>query len=171
VKSVVIEKAREEHLASIPGVELAGSALFSEADLPPHIRYKVTDKADLREALRDNRLWVALDRQQKIIGYAMADVVDNQAYLTEVDVLPDFGRRGIGTRLVNAVVEWAGTSEFASLSLVTFRHVPWNAPFYEKLGFSIVESSEYGPELRGFIEDEGRVGIDIANRVAMKLSL
>jgi GNAT superfamily N-acetyltransferase len=105
------------------------------------------------------------------VGFAMAEIVDRQAYLTELDVLPEFGRQGIGSRLVRAVEEWAKTSDFESLSLITFRHLPWNAPFYEKLGFSIINSAEHGPELAGLMEEERQVGVNMDNRVAMKLKI
>lgn len=169
--SILIRKAGAEHLADIPRIELAGAALFSTTDLPPNIRYKVTAAGDLQEAQGEGRIWVAMNDRQKVVGFALADVVDRQGYLTEVDVLPEFARRGIGTRLVQTVADWASASRFRSLSLVTFRHLPWNAPFYEKLGFRKLDSAEHGPELESLITEEGRLGINIANRVAMKLNL
>jgi GNAT superfamily N-acetyltransferase len=166
----VIQPASREHLGDIPGIEHAGAAMFSEEDLPAGLRYRMTAVADLSEALDDGRLWVAvLDR--RTVGFALADVVDGQAYLAEIDVLPEFGRRGIGTALIRAVANWAHTSGFATLMLVTFRHLPWNAPFYAKLGFSILDAAEHGSELSGLIEEEREIGLDVTKRVAMKLRL
>ena len=165
-----IMPALREHLGDIPGIEHAGATMFSEDDLPAGLRYRVTAMADLRAALADGRLWVAvLDR--KTVGFALADVVDGDAYLAEVDVLPAFGRRGIGTALVRAVTDWARTRGFTAITLVTFRHLPWNAPFYEKLGFSILDAAEHGGELRGLIQEEREIGLDVTRRVAMKLRL
>jgi GNAT superfamily N-acetyltransferase len=170
VSGVLIAPAVAAHLQEIPGIELAAAAIFSEADLPQDIRYKVTESDDLREALQQERLWVATSGQGGTVGFAMADVVDGQAYLVEINVLPDFSRQGIGTQLVNTVLAWARRQELATLWLVTFRHLPWNAPFYAKLGFSVVDPAEHGDELAGLIEEEGRIGINIDNRVAMKIS-
>ena len=165
-----IRPATREHLGDIPGIEHAGAAMFSEDDLPAGLRYRVTAMADLSEALADGRLWVAvLDR--RTVGFALADVVDGDAYLAEIDVLPAFGRQGIGTALVRAVAGWARSCGFTAITLVTFRHLPWNAPFYEKLGFSILDAAEHGSELRGLIEEEREIGLDITTRVAMKLRL
>ena len=168
---IAIELARETHLADIPGIELAGATLFAEADLPQEIRYRVTEGTDLRDAFNESRIWVAVPQSGKVVGFALAETVDRQAYLTELDVLPAFGRRGIGSRLVRAVLEWAKGRDFDSLSLITFRHLPWNAPFYEKLGFSMVDSAEHGPELAGLMEEERQVGINMDNRVVMTLKL
>jgi hypothetical protein len=57
------------------------------------------------------------------------------------------------------------------LGLVTFKHLPWNAPFYAKLGFIVMDAPEYGPGFSKLFDDEKRLGINIENRVAMRLML
>ena len=149
-------------------IELAAASLFPENDLPREIRYRVTEPDSVREALDRGRLWVATTEEEKTIGFAMAGVVDDQAYLEEVDVLPQYGGRGVGTRLVQTVIGWAQSQSFDQLLLLTFRHLPWNAPFYESLGFTAVHPSEHGPEIRGLIEEEAAIGINVADRVVMR---
>lgn len=167
---MTIRPALAEHLAAIPAIELAGARLFSERDLPQHLRHRVSAQSDLRDAMDERRLWVALTDGQTV-GFAMADVIDGEAYLTEVDVLPAYGRRGIGSRLVSTVKDWGRAGGFAHLTLVTFRHVPWNAPFYEKLGFARFEPAEHGPELRRLFREERKAGIKIRDRIAMRIKL
>lgn len=167
---VSVRPADKSNLADIPRIELAAATLFSEADLPQHIRYRVTAASCVREALDHQRLWVAtLD--DATVGFAMAGVLDGQAYLEEVDVLPQYGGQGIGGRLVQTVIDWAREQSFDQLLLVTFRHLPWNAPFYEKLGFDIVDPSDYGADIRSLIDEESEAGLDVANRVVMRYSL
>ena len=168
--SVSIMPACERRLNSIPPIELAGATLYSEADLPLHVRHRVPDPADLRAAMHAGRLWVAA-LNERLVGFAMADVVDGQAYLVEVDVHPQYARRGIGSGLVNTVVAWARDTGFLTLSLVTFQHLPWNAPFYEKLGFSAMDPAEHGPGLARLILEENRIGIDTSKRIAMRMTL
>ena len=169
--SISIRLADPGHLAAIPGLEIAAAAMFPEADLPLEFRHKVTEMRDLRAAVDRGQMWVAVNEQQKTVGFASADVVDGQAYLEELDVLPDFGRQGIGTRLLARVINWARDQQFRYLVLVTFRHLPWNAPFYEKLGFEVLNSSEHGPEIAGLIKEERLAGLNVANRVVMRLKL
>lgn len=168
--AVSIKLAERRHLADIPKIELAAAAMFSEADLPQTIRHKVTHLSFLEDALKAKRLWVA-DAGEKAVGFAAASVVDDSGYIDEIDVVPEFGRQGIGTRLVQSVVDWARAETFPALTLITFSHLAWNAPFYEKLGFERMDSTEHGKELTGLIDEERRIGINIANRVAMRLSL
>jgi GNAT superfamily N-acetyltransferase len=166
-----IELAGREHLRAIPAIELAASAMFSEADLPLEIRYRVSDAELLNEAQSDSRLWVALTDDRIPVGFAMADIVDGSAHLDEMDVVPEFGRQGIGTRLLKTIIKWARDNHFPMLTLVTFRHLPWNAPFYKKMGFESMAACEIGSGLAGLLQEEGNAGIDLHKRTCMKLDL
>ena len=89
-------------------------------------------------------------------------------HLQEIDVHPEHGRRGIGTHLVKTVCDWATVNGYRNVTLTTFRDVPWNMPFYMRLGFEEVPSSELTPELLFVIEDQVRRGLDPHSRLAMR---
>ncbi len=171
MRPVSIELADCDHLPAIPAIELAAAAMFPVADLPEEVRYLVTEDELLLRAQRDARLWVALTADRTPVGFAMADIVDGGAHLDEMDVHPDFARRGIGTLLVHTFIDWARSGDFPVVTLVTFRHLPWNAPFYEKLGFVSMDRAELGEELALMLAAEGKAGIDLGNRICMKLVL
>jgi len=168
---VSIQLAGREHLSAIPAIELAASAMFSEADLPVEIRYLVTEDELLYEAQSEARLWVALTDDKTPVGFAMVDFLDGGAHVDEMDVMPDYGRQGIGTRLMHTLIDWARSNNYPALTLVTFRHLPWNAPFYEGMGFMSMATSEIGSELASLLQEEGMAGIDLHQRVCMKLNL
>lgn len=163
--------ANREHLAALAPIELAAATLFSAADLPSSIRYRVTESSLLHEAQKDSRIWVALTGNGVPVGFALVTIVDAAAHLDELDVLPNYGQRGIGTKLVNTVASWARDKGFSTLTLITFIHLPWNAPFYERLGFVRLRPSELATGLASLIEEEGKAGIDITKRVGMRLAL
>ena len=74
------------------------------------------------------------------VGFAHVGILEPLvAHLKEVDVHPDHGHRGIGTRLVMAVCKSVGLAGYAFVTLTTFRDVPWNMPLYAKLGFQEVD--------------------------------
>ena len=166
-----IKLAGSEHLSAIPAIELAASAMFPEADLPVEVRYLVIENELLQEAQSDARLWVALTDERTPVGFAMAGIIDGGAHLDEMDVMPDFGRQGVGTRLVRTIIDWARLGDYPVLTLITFRHLPWNAPFYERMGFEAMATSELGEELAKLLQEEGDAGIDVHKRVCMKLDL
>jgi GNAT superfamily N-acetyltransferase len=89
-------------------------------------------------------------------------------HLEEVDVRPDHGRRGLGTKLVLQVCRWAASSGYACVTLTTFRDVPWNMPFYARLGFAVVPPVQLSIALRGAVDNETRRGLDPLRRVVMR---
>jgi GNAT superfamily N-acetyltransferase len=74
-----------------------------------------------------------------------------------VSVLPEFGRRGIGRRLVDAAVEAARERGYRELTLRTFLEVPWNAPFYLTCGFVVTEPASAFHQ--GLVREEERLGL------------
>jgi GNAT superfamily N-acetyltransferase len=162
-----IKLAARHHVRSVPAIEQAAAAVFSEDDLPPGVRYLVTDSEILVDAQRDRRLWAALDDQGQVVGFALACTVGGNAHLEEMDVHPDHGRRGIGSRLLQAVLGWARAGRFPGMTLITFRHLPWNAPFYERRGFVRLDYRDTSNHLRELILEEADAGLEPGKRVAM----
>lgn len=81
------------------------------------------------------------------------------AHLDQLSVrLPEHGRRGIGTALVRAACEEARWAGYDSLTLCTYRDVPWNGPFYRRLGFS--EDPAPPPHLARLRRHEQDLGLD-----------
>jgi GNAT superfamily N-acetyltransferase len=113
--------------------------------------------------------WVA-ECGGEIVGYAVASVVDEEAHLDQVSVQPLWQGRGIGRMLIERVASWGRDAQLPSLTLTTFVHVPWNAPYYARLGFAVLTSDELGPELRA-IRDGERWLDELQPRVAMRRSL
>jgi GNAT superfamily N-acetyltransferase len=125
----------------------------------------------LAEYANGGRAWVCVDELGNAFGYVLVDQVDGNAHIAQVSVRPEAQGRGLGRQLLDRVREWAEQSEKSSITLTTFRHVPWNRPLYEHLGFSVLVQSELGPELSAIRDDETAQGLDPATRVCMRLEL
>ena len=162
-----IRLAAGHHVRAIPAIEQAAAAMFSETDLPAELRYLVTDVELIVEAQRHGRLWAALDEKKKLVGFALVRMVGRFAHLEEMDVHPDHARQGLGTRLLGAVIAWAKDGGHLGISLITFRHLPWNAPFYERNGFVQMDEGHEFDCLRDLIREEANAGIEPSRRVAM----
>jgi GNAT superfamily N-acetyltransferase len=103
-------------------------------------------------------------------GFACVDIVEGVAHLWQLSVLPSFGRRGIGRALVQAVCDWASSNGYRAVTLTTFRDVPWNAPFYDRLGFRVLH--DLSPGLKAIRDHERDIGDDdFGPRVAMRKDL
>lgn len=166
-----VVEAEEHQLAAIPGIEHAAATLFSEADLPASIRYRTTDLETLGRAWQERRLWLAMSGMDFPVGYAYATEVDGQGHLAEVDVHPKHARRGIGSRLVMRACQWAKQREYRQITLITFEHVPWNAPFYRRLGFEAIDPQYLGDNIRTLLAEEAALGLDTSRRIVMRLCL
>jgi len=165
-----IEFARERDLASLPAIELAAARLLV-GHAPESVLNEATHADDFARACREGRLWVALAHDDPV-GFALVEVFEPAtAHLHELDVHPSHGRRGLGTTLVRAVCDWARRHGFEAVTLSTFREVPWNMRFYEKLGFAIVPPAALSSALAAVVADEARRGLDTETRVVMRLLL
>ena len=76
------------------------------------------------------------------------------AHLEQLSVHPDHGRRGVGRALLRAGIEWAHDHGYRELTLVTYREVPWNGPFYATEGFVEVGPADDWLAARGFAPEE-----------------
>ena len=162
-----IAAAQPSDLPLLPAIELAAATLLA-GHAPASVLAETTSQADLENAQRRGHLWVAL-ADGVPVGFAHVEVrAPGIAHLEEVDVHPEHGRRGLGRRLVLAVCQWAATNRYSWVTLTTFREVPWNMPFYARLGFQEIPPEELIPALLSIVDDETRRGLDPSRRVAMR---
>ncbi len=92
----------------------------------------------------EGNLLVAVAPDGKVVGFAAFWPLDGLAHLCELDVHPDHGGRGLGRRLIAAGEAWARGQGMPAMTLATFVDVPWNAPFYARLGFVHYPEHEWG---------------------------
>jgi len=162
--------ARPGDVAALPAIELAAAQLL-RGHAPDSVLNEVFDEAELREAQGQGRLWVALDGDTPV-GFAVVELLARDLpHLEEVDVHPSHGRRGLGARLVQTVCEWAARSGYAQLTLTTYRDLPWNMPFYARLGFAEVPVEARRSELEAVFRAETARGFDSERRLVMKREL
>jgi len=165
-----ITAARPSDLPMLPSIELAAARLLA-GYAPESVLAETTSQVEFEDARRHGHLWVAR-ADDAPVGFAHVKVLEPRAaHLEEIDVHPEHGRRGIGRRLVTAVCEWAAREGYASVTLTTFSDVPWNMPFYERLGFGVISPALLSPALRSLLDNEARRGLDPARRVAMRHEL
>ncbi|GHD64722.1 hypothetical protein GCM10007350_24360 [Jeongeupia chitinilytica] len=162
---MAIVAAQPAHLPALAAIELAAAALFPPADLPPALRGRTVAAATLAAAQHDGRLWVATGPDGRVLGFALAGIVDGHWHLDEMDVHPDHAGQGLGARLLRRMLEAGAGRGFERATLTTFAHLPWNAPFYRRHGFAELPPSRCGPALTAQLEAEQATGL--TRRIAM----
>ncbi len=101
-------------------------------------------------------------------GFLLARPQDGQVFVRELDVHPDHAGRRLGARLLDAAETWAARRGAVWLALTTFATVPWNAPYYERLGFAVFTPDDAWPELAARLAAEAPVLSGHGRRVAMR---
>ena len=155
----------------LPEIERRAAERFADFGLAELFSRIVTPVELLRERARAGQVWVATGGSDRPVGFAVASTLDGNAHLDELDVHPDHGRRGIGTALVEMACAWARAAGYGAVTLSTLRSVPWNAPFYVKLGFRILAETELTQALRQLLNSEARLGLPMQDRVLMRRDL
>lgn len=102
------------------------------------------------------------------VGFALCGKIDGHTHLYEMDVVPEHGRRGIGSALLESVCNEAATRGFSAMTLTTLRDVPWNAPFYAARGFVEMHPSQWGIQLADIVARERMLGFPMRLRVVMQ---
>ncbi len=168
-RGYAIQAAGPEHVPFLNAIELAAAAIFPPGSIPEHVLSDRAPAAVLTDAAIDGRLMVALDAAGRPVGYGLLRFIDDLALLSQMDVYPDHGRKGLGRALVMRIADIARRRGADFLHLTTFVRVPWNAPFYTRLGFMEIPEPEQPPAIRDILADERSRGL--INRTAMRLAL
>ena len=166
-KPISIRLAEFNEIDRLSEIEREAGKRFHMLGFPEPQHNFFLSRADFLEGISDARIWVAVECDAKLVGFAFAEYVDHTPHLKEIDVLIEYGRRGIGAQLIDKVCIWARRQEFSALTLTTFRDVEWNGPYYKKMGFVEMNPEMLGDELRQILNTERETAFPGWERVAM----
>jgi GNAT superfamily N-acetyltransferase len=162
-----IRVSRVEELPMLSHIERAAASLFLDTPYSFLVDADPLPLDSVQQRFQAGQVWVAVAQDELVVGYAIAREVDDTLYLQQIDVIPEHGRRGIGTALVATICDWAKHHGYCTLSLSTFRDIPWNAPFYTKLGFAPVDEAELTTGFQQIRLKEFEAGLPLSDRVIM----
>ncbi|MEE1753813.1 GNAT family N-acetyltransferase [Streptomyces sp. SP18CS02] len=151
-----------ERAAGEPFRELGMAAIAD--DEPPALE-------QLERYRRAGRAWTATGPDGLPLAYLLADDVDGATHIEQVSVRPAAARRGVGRALIDHLATLATARGVEALTLTTFRDVPWNAPYYARIGFRPLTEAEHTEGLRAIVRAEAAHGLDRWPRVCMRRDL
>ena len=170
VPDIVIRPAHANDAALLPSVEGAAGALFRTL---PELAWVADEPLgapeDFLPLIAAGTVWVAEAAQAGVIGELRAEICGGDLHILELAVAADFQQRGIGRRLLNAARDAARERGLKALTLTTFRHVAWNAPFFARYGFVELAAAEIDARLAEIVGAEEARGLP--NRCAMRMRL
>ena len=161
-----IRLARPADADALPEIERAAGGMFATLDefawvagqdpIPPQTHRRYIARGHSLVARHGDRL----------VGFLVSEPFGGELHVREVSVLPDWQGRGIGAALLRGCMIDAANSGFEALTLTTFREVPWNAPFYRRLGFVDIEPRAHA-RLAEELDGEYEHGMPPGTRVGM----
>ncbi|MFL0503430.1 GNAT family N-acetyltransferase [Kocuria rhizophila] len=149
----IIRPALPADVLGLPAIEAAAGEAFRTVGMPEIADDPLPDVQQLKRHASDGRVRVATVSNE-VVGYALAVARDGSAHLEQVSVHPDHAGQRIGADLIDAVTSWARDRGDDRLTLTTFADVPWNAPYYRKLGFRALPDDALGPQLAAELSAE-----------------
>jgi GNAT superfamily N-acetyltransferase len=164
----IIRLARLEELPRLTEIELDAFATLAEARGDGGEGHALPHDL-LRRSLEDDLLFVAADGENRPMAFLAGTERDETLYVNEVDVARAWQRKGVGRRLMATAIATARASRLRGVTLATDRFVPFNAPFYTRLGFAEIGDNDALPELRKTLATEVSGGGGAERRVAMLL--
>ena len=149
--SVTTRTARPDELSSVLSVDDDASRRYPTAglilDLPDGHPFAVAERARWARSLASGDVFIAEDAARRAIGIAVLGWIDGEPYLDQLSVRLEQVGQGVGSALLSLAIGWAD-GRGPGLWLNTYRHLPWNRPFYERRGFTAVAEASWRPEMR-----------------------
>lgn len=168
---VLIRTAKETDYLLLPDVEVDAAQAFRDFGLDEPADYEPASATSYLNLPKNSAVFVADHQDRMVIGFVTLMPVDGQAYLKEVSVRRAFAGQGVGRQLIASAISWARQNLYQQMTLTTFADLPFNAPFYRKIGFSTFDPDQNWPELRAIRDHERKGGLELRPRVAMIKSL
>ncbi len=166
-----IRAPSENDLSVMQDIERAAGSWFREIGMPEIADDEPMPLEGLARYRRDGRAWVAVDDAGVPAAYLVVDIMDGCVHVEQVSVHPRAARRGIGRLLLEHAAGYAAARGIGAVTLATFAEVPWNAPYYARCGFRVLDDSELSPGLRAIRDHEIAIGLHRWPRVYMRRDL
>jgi GNAT superfamily N-acetyltransferase len=166
-----IRRASAADAALLPDIERSAARAFEK--LPDLGWMPGTFVISVEDHLASNArgtLWVAEERGS-LVGFLTAHIAGDELHIDEFNVRLDWQGQGIGRKLVAAVVSDASDRKLRAVTLTTFRKVPWNGPFYERVGFKVSSGTDISARLQAILDREVEHGLPREKRCVMRMMI
>lgn len=147
-------------------IELAAGQMFTSIGMDLVAEGDPLSEAVLAEYIEDGHAWVVA-ADDLAVAYLVARVVDDAFHIEQVSVHPSRARQRLGRSLIDLAASTARSTGFDAVTLTTYVAVPWNGPYYARLGFVPVPDEQLTPGLAAIRAKERAMGLDQWPRIAM----
>lgn len=171
VMNVQIRHGNLSELELLREIEREAGVVFAQQRMPEIADDDPPSIEELSQYCNAKRLWVAVDDCDHPVAYIIAKILGQYAHIDQVSVHPCHAGRRIGSALIDSVEQWAASLTLSALTLTCFRHVPWNAPYYQSIGFETIPEHALTRGLKEIRREEKQRGLDRWPRCGMKRNI
>lgn len=173
MSDILIRTAIAEDAAILPDIERSAGSAFRSITGLEWLSDDEPMPADHHAAhIGQGTVWVA-ESDDQLVGFVTCRSVadENCLHIIELSVASGQQGKGIGRKLMDAVITHAKENDMTALTLTTFRDLAFNEKFYQKLGFQTLGTDQLPPRLRDNLASEAKNGLPADRRCAMTMRL
>jgi GNAT superfamily N-acetyltransferase len=116
-------------------------------------------------------LVLVADDGERLLGFAACQACADALHLWELAVRREAQGQGVGKALVEATLGLARLRGLPAVTLSTFRDIPWNGPFYARMGFAETPLARLNTRLETIRQREVLLGLPADRRIFMRADL
>lgn len=162
-----IRLASADEIHKVAPLERAAAEVFRTIGMDAVADDAPISESVLLQAVEEQRLWFAVE-YGVLKAYLLGEFLPQSLHIEQVTVHPDASRRGLGALMIESVSADPRSKERGLLTLTSFANVPWNAPYYERIGFLDIAESDWPDGVAEKVAAEQAKGIAAWPRVVMQ---
>jgi ribosomal protein S18 acetylase RimI-like enzyme len=165
---ITIRKAQSWDIPLLEYVERSAAEIFRTANLSFLADGDTVDPRALVAMAQANHLLIAANRFDQPIGFVGGEYLNGNFHIIEISVAKEFQGKGVGKALMTAMVQQVSREGYKSITLTTYKNLPWNGPWYSRIGFFEVNAQDMGKEYLDILASEAQHGLDLRSRCVMR---
>ncbi|KAG9237801.1 putative acetyltransferase [Amylocarpus encephaloides] len=163
-----VRSARSSDIPLLEHVERSAADSFRTVGLEHLLDGPTVKVAVLMNMARTNHLWVAVNDWDQPIGFLGGEDLQGNFHIDEISVVQEYQGRGVGRALMRMMMEQVRGEGYKYATLTTFKDVPWNGPWYQKLGFKEINPRAMKKQYSQILKEEAERGLDPERRCIMR---
>src|SRR5690606_12878830 len=137
-----IRKTTNQDTPLLPEIERSSGELFRQY---PGLQWIADDDVQSEaqhQAFVAEGVALVAELEGAVVGFLTGSLEPDALHIWQIAVGRTHQRRGIGRKLIEAAQQLAVDHAPIALTLTTFRDVPWNEPYYQKLGIKTLDERD-----------------------------
>jgi predicted N-acetyltransferase YhbS len=169
-RAVESRVAKVDDVARCREIDVLTEAQFAAVGHPEFVGGGSIPDEVARRSIDEQRMFVA-ETEGLIVGWIFLGRDNGELCIGQVSVDPSYQRQGVGSALLQKVIDGARQVGEPTIVLNSQADVAWNRPWYERFGFEVVPPNSWTEAMRAITEEQSADGLDWNTRVHMRLTL